>query len=590
MSQDLITSSEEFSDFNNDKNSNIESVPTSPETDRGSTPSSTTSTAATSIGDGKIEASKTSLNICESTPMSTSLNESDNGSLETLKGDSRADPKKDKAMKDKDATRKEKKEKKTHRTINFASGVSTTVPLTGERPKPTNHTSMDDDVLLAIFIILFDHDSKGKGMTVKQICDILVEKHPDMSKLSSKTSNLVSAKLNAYVKKVEKGDSSIHYALSRDWADSSPKRMVYVYRGILSSEYPAYVQKIIEQHREKDAAANNVLATSMGLEDNNTERGDFEVDVNNSNLVYTSKLRGLGGSDSNNADMSLGPDLSNLHSISPAGLQLNKVSPFGNGSLDFSIPQLSVPYSVAPVTASLNVTMPLISSPMDEDSTSDTMNRFAKSDFSFDKSNQYLTGIPDSEDDDDVYSTLKADFDDDDEDDTDSSFYQNHGYCRRGSDIVTERIPTGITKRTKSISFVNKRCKSNTASLSNANGNGAPGNDKIESQRLQISHSEPAKRIITAAALTPRVPRKLSISNTPNAAAAVAALRIVALGNFSATSNESVNTITSTIMSDTSVEPSISAKWLETVRSGFLNQDIESPENVTLAELDTLFT
>lgn len=123
-----------------------------------------------------------------------------------------------------------------------ATGISTTIPVTGERPRPEPHNSLDDDVLFAIFEILYDLDPKGKGMTVKQICDVMSERHPDMAKLSTKTSNLVSAKLNAYVKRVEKGERSLVYAMSRDWADASPKRMVYVYRGILTKDFFLHAQ------------------------------------------------------------------------------------------------------------------------------------------------------------------------------------------------------------------------------------------------------------------------------------------------------------------------------------------------------------
>lgn len=552
MSQDQLTSSEEFSDFNNEKLNNIESVPTSPES-----------------GNEKIP------NVKENTsPISP-----DNVDSLNEKKDVKSE-KKEKKEKDK----KDKKEKKASRTINSASGVSTTVPLTGERPKPEAHPSMEDDVLLAIFIILFDHDSESKGMTVKQICDILVEKHPEMSKLSSKTSNLVSAKLNAYVKKVEKGDTSIHYALSRDWADSSPKRMVYVYRGILSLEYPSYVQRIIEEHREKDAAATNIL-NSMNSDNMTVEKNDFEADMNDANLVYTSKLkanayRNDNRSNSNRSSQSpLAHDLSNVQSISPAGLQLNRASPFGNGSIDFEIPQLSVPYSVAPVTASLNISMPMKvdDSPYNENGKMD----LSASDFSSKKGNQYLSVIPDSDSEDEVYNSLKGGFDNDDEEE-ETSFYENHGYYRRGSEIVTERIPSGLGKRSKSISFVNKRSKSNSI-------NPRTQSDLQQQRDLSSCPDNQSKRIVTAAALTPRVPRK-SFANTPSAAAAVAALRAVALGSYAGSANDSVSSITSSIMTDTSVEPSISAKWLETVRSGFLNQDIESPENVSLAELDILFT
>ncbi|TID28053.1 hypothetical protein CANINC_002734 [Pichia inconspicua] len=533
MSQDHIASSEELSDFNTDKSNTADSVPTSPE------------------NNGKL--SNQALNL---SPTPESFPDSKDSKLE----------KKDKKEK------KEKKEKKAARTINFASGISTSVPLTGDRPKPENHASMEDDVLLAIFVILYENDTDSKGMTVKQICDVLLEKHSNMSTLSSKTSNLVSAKLNAYVKKVEKGDSSIHYALSRDWADSSPKRMVYVYRGILSPDYPAYVQTVINKQKEAAASQINI---------NESEKPDFEADLNDANLVYTSKLKAavlgdLSGSLASNP--TLAQDFSGLQSISPSGLQLNKSTPFGNGSIDFEIPQLSVPYAVAPVTASLNISMPI------NNNTKPNSDRLDKitSDFAV-KKNQYLSVIPDSDSDDDVYSALKAGFGDDevndDDYDAETSIYENHGYYRHGADIITERIPSGVSKRSKSISFMNKRSKSTTS----------PSSLNSDTQRSSSMSDSRQKRVLTAAALTPRVPRK-SFANTPHAAAAVAALRAVALGPYNGTINDSFNSITTSIMSDTSIEPSISAKWLETVRSGFLNQEIESPENVSLAELDTLFT
>lgn len=128
----------------------------------------------------------------------------------------------------------------------IATGISTTIPVTGEKPRPdrAGDPLLDDDVLYAIFAILYERDRDGKGMTVKQICDVLVENHPSMANLSTKTSNLVSAKLNAYVKRVEKGDANLKYALSRDWADALPKRMVYVYRGLLAADFHVHVKSL----------------------------------------------------------------------------------------------------------------------------------------------------------------------------------------------------------------------------------------------------------------------------------------------------------------------------------------------------------
>ncbi|WPK25828.1 hypothetical protein PUMCH_003159 [Australozyma saopauloensis] len=140
------------------------------------------------------------------------------------------------------------KKNKPASRVPIATGISTTIPVTGEKPKPEQEgdSSLEDDVLFAIFLILYEKDPEGAGMTVKQICDVLIERHPDMAQLSSKTSNLVSAKLNAYVKRVEKGDSNLKYALSREWADASPKRMVYVYRGLLTQDFHVHVKQAME--------------------------------------------------------------------------------------------------------------------------------------------------------------------------------------------------------------------------------------------------------------------------------------------------------------------------------------------------------
>ncbi|QBM86117.1 hypothetical protein METSCH_A07530 [Metschnikowia aff. pulcherrima] len=143
-----------------------------------------------------------------------------------------------------------KKQKPASR-VPIATGILTTIPVTGEKPKPEQEgdASLEDDVLFAIFLILYEKDVTGQGMTVKQICDVLVERHPEMAQLLSKTSNLVSAKLNAYVKRVEKGDLNLKYALSREWADALPKRMVYVYRGLLAKDFHVHVKHAMDSQK-----------------------------------------------------------------------------------------------------------------------------------------------------------------------------------------------------------------------------------------------------------------------------------------------------------------------------------------------------
>lgn len=107
-------------------------------------------------------------------------------------------------------------------------------------------TLSDDVVLLNIISILFENESGNEldnGLTVKQICDKLLLKDPNMSSLSTKFANLISAKLNAYAKKVEnrvRGDRKINikYWIIRKWGKgSSPRRMVYIYKGLLPEDY-----------------------------------------------------------------------------------------------------------------------------------------------------------------------------------------------------------------------------------------------------------------------------------------------------------------------------------------------------------------
>ncbi|VEU22420.1 DEKNAAC103483 [Brettanomyces naardenensis] len=481
--------------------------PSSPESRADSlTPSSTTSasTAATSIAD------------------STELKKVKKEKEPKVKDDE-ASPSKSKDSSS--ASSHDKKKKSKPHTINHATGISTTVPLTGDRVRPAAHPSLDDKVLMAIFEILHDDDAEVKGMTVKHICDILIKKHPEMANLSSKTSNLVSAKLNAYVKRIEKGDKSMKYALSRVWADTSPRRMVYVYRGVLSEEYPQFVSRAIAKLRSEEAIR-AAKEPSHSLEDDDeptaahdssSSASPFSTGDRNPPLAQRVGLAGY-------------PQV-----VSPAGVEFKHQSPFKDASL--GMPQFSVPYSSAPVTASLNTTTVTKASPESEVPASAWLS------------------LNDSEsEEEDICDMLRPSY----SDETDmANLYARRGYYRHGSVLVRERVPSSLGKRSKSMSF-------------------------IQSKRPKTPH-------VTAAAATPRIPRKQSIAGSPSAAAAVAALRASALNNSTSPLSESVSSITSSIMSDTSVEPSISMKWLETVRSGFLNQDIESPEDVSLAELDGMF-
>ncbi|RCK64820.1 Protein GDS1 [Candida viswanathii] len=187
-----------------------------------------------------------------------------------------------------ETTKKVKKIKPISRAP-IATGISTNIPVTGEKPKPIQEgdASLEDNVLYSIFVILYEKDAPEEGMTVKQLCEMLETLHPELVNMSSKTSNLVSAKLNAYIKKLEKADTSLKYAISREWADASPKRMVYKYRGLLAPGWEKVLDELKKSEEYEQLTANNESmkkvessVKNLDLSDNdNDEEGETTTTV-----------------------------------------------------------------------------------------------------------------------------------------------------------------------------------------------------------------------------------------------------------------------------------------------------------------------
>ena len=97
---------------------------------------------------------------------------------------------------------------------------------------------------------------------------------------------------------------------------------------------------------------------------------------------------------------------------------------------------------------------------------------------------------------------------------------------------------------------------------------------------------------MTAAAAAPRAPRTPS-SHNANAAAAAAALHAAAFKAISAPSSQSSESLLKSNASssvNTNVGCPSNKKWLNVVRSGFLTQDIGTPEEISLSDLDKFFT
>ncbi|KAG5418611.1 GDS1 [Candida metapsilosis] len=469
-------------------------------------------------------------------------------------------------------TKKVKKAKPISRAP-IATGISTAIPVTGEKPKPIQEgdASLEDDVLYAIFVILYERDPDGHGFTVKQICDVLTEEHPQIASLSTKTSNLVSAKLNAYVKRVEKGDTNLKYAISRDWADASPKRMVYVYRGLLAPGFEVVAKKLTDElkqqrNEEKAHAEHN----------NNKDHVDAAADADdadvNVNVAETAKSVSTATSPKSGKKHHQAKDALPVYiddsleagkqatlakprrqTMFDLGVTKNSFFETGSGG-GFDKTNLFVPYASAPVTAALSkVSKRRSSDMMDLDIGANT---YGDADAGADADND---ADEDDDDDDDVFANVFADSDDDE---IDNDYAMIETMRKNG-------------KRSKSMSYLSMTKKT---------------------------------KVLTAAAAAPRASRAPS-SHSPNAAAAAAALHAAALraiarssanattttttnkANGSSCSEESAAASASTASASTCAPGSLCSnkKWLSVIRSGFLSQDIGAPEDTSLSDIEKFF-
>lgn len=416
----------------------------------------------------------------------------------------------------------------------IATGISTTIPVTGEKPKPEqkNDASLQDDVLYAIFLILYEKDPEGLGMTVKQICDTLVERHPEMANLSTKTSNLVSAKLNAYVKRVEKGDSNLKYALSRDWADASPKRMVYVYRGLLTDDFHLHVKNVMKQQQQQQIQQGSQHGQSPQpqYQQENSLGQVGSQNISNDIKKFNSMVSAAGNSGNSSVK-------ARRQTMFDLGVTKNT---FLDTPIDKS--NLFVPYSSAPVTASLSGEASKNNTDYDSEySSSSSGIRNGLNDVhisSTDNNSVVVSGGEAADADADNGSDIDFEdfevFDDDDDDLIDIESFKTFNKA----------------KRSKSLSYLTMGKKS---------------------------------KILTAAAAAPRASRSPS-SHSPNAAAAAAALHAAAI--------KAMLPLSFSQSTDLGMKSGSShnKKWLNVVRSGFMTQDIGTPEDISLSDLDKFFT
>ncbi|KAG0672114.1 hypothetical protein C6P45_004129 [Maudiozyma exigua] len=448
--------------------------------------------------------------------------------------------------------------------------VSKLIPVTGERPVPEDRTApLNDDVLFAVFVILCESDVEQNGLTVKQLCDFLLAKHPEMSNLSTKLSNLISAKLNAYVKKVEKGEKTMKYAISREWSNSSPRRMLYVYRGILAPDYKEHAKKVTDQLKQQIAAE----AAEAGQVSSNSSAqlpfmtpSDSSSTKNNKNKSATA----------NAATLQPEPSFfdGNSQTVASNGLQTmdnlinQKNISMSSINTGFSLsPGFNIPYSSSPVSVTLNQNTPNKSA--DKGSSENNNNKTnTKKKNTKQKTNDLMT-------------KQKTD--------------TNDSKKRSNENMKGDSSNSTISNNRNMTTPQNKKQKLNTTSnIFNGSGSNSAtitptlldGSAASSAIGVPIPSTKTSSTYVTAVAATPRIskllPKSGSRSNISN--------HILHKSSNSLVSMFHQSPSTPKTDSDGGSDDNLSDDnaWLKIVREGFLTKDIQSPESISLEELDSI--
>lgn len=446
----------------------------------------------------------------------------------------------------------------------IATGISTAIPVTGEKPKPLQEgdDSLEDDVLYAIFVILFEHDPNGQGLTVKQICDVLTAEKPEMANLSTKTSNLVSAKLNAYIKRIEKGDTSLKYAISRDWADASPKRMVYVYRGILAPGYEHVAKKLVESLKKNDRGNNETSANGTNNvngtidESSQSPRGKPNpnaqlTSVDNDPLANSHISHADNDIDADSFEATKQASLAKPRRQTMFDLGITKHSFFESHG-NFEKPNLNVPYSSAPVAAAALSLTPSPAAASASSSTSASATTSATTTTAataLSKNEQSANGVGEK----------RGDDDDEDEDDEDL-------------DIEIDMDMDMDMGMPMDVIFSDDEDDAEEGEGSNSNRNGSSHMittvRKNGKRSKSMSYLSVKKKFVTAAAAAPRFSSRAPSSlqqSPPHAAMAAAEMHAAALRGCCGSYGQD------------------NSKWLDVVRLGFLTQDIGAPEDTDIS-------
>ena len=461
--------------------------------------------------------------------------------------------------------------------------ISKLIPVTGERPRPVeNKSQIDDDVLFAVFIIMYEMDPEQHGMTVKQLCDYLLVRHPEMSNLSTKLSNLISAKLNAYVKKIEKGEKTLTYAISREWSAASPRRMLYIYRGLLAPDYKEQAHLVASKLKKQLAA--NIITTSTDKATNNNKTS--KKNSNNTTGVAVNNI----------------PQNIDLTSFDNSSFNLRQIN-----SLNFTFPpEFNIPYSTSPVSATLNNTSHEDNNNMidgslinNENINSNKIMKSNKKNGSRKRANNDMTTVKTTT------TTTKK-----------NSKYNNNNNDNNNDDDNDSMKPPNKRQKSSNTESSNNSSSSmlinqstplgsqSTATINNSNNN-----DMNNVFNTHSNSYNAESNYITAVAAAPRISKYLPRSKfaTPNNSSSnihqllTLHTPILKSGSQSKSGDKDDNTTTATFdgsndfgRSNLYDEENQEQKnkeeyWINMVRGGFLTRDIDKPESISIEDLDNMF-
>lgn len=325
--------------------------------------------------------------------------------------------------------------------------------------------------------------------------------------------------------------------------------MLYIYRGILSPDYKEHAQAVTMQLKQQ-------LETSGDTSDFNSN-GKKKRESSSNQLV---------NNDSYSSSMT---DMKNMSSNSSFSKNLNV------GNLAFSLsPEFNIPYSTSPVSLNLSPSMSNNQQQLlTPNSASKSKNNNKKRNYMDEDTNESMT-----------------------------------------EPKKTKTTKPGKQTKSQSLSVLSTPKKGSSASLSTF------ASSKNISPDSSLSHNASSNTYVTAAAAAPRLSKLLPKNgfkkNSRSSSELAAIHKVIStqtpiesssessqynssssspVNSAAASSAESLSDINSSQDNGRESNPSSQesrnevTNWMKIVRNGFLTHDIESPESITLDDLENIF-